>query len=65
MFLLAPQEFFIEARGLHWPTYLKDYCSGTKKFILKEDDTSLPAARAHINRYDLRVQIPQIYVSSL
>ncbi|XP_071955375.1 fatty acyl-CoA reductase 1-like [Antedon mediterranea] len=40
--------FFLDVRPLHWPTYLENYCIGTKKFVLKENLSDLPAARSHI-----------------
>ena len=44
------QTFYSDPRSLHWPTYLENYCLGTKKYILKEDLNDLPAARAHLKR---------------
>jgi fatty acyl-CoA reductase len=40
--------FYFDPRTLHWPTYMQNYCLGTKKFILKEDLSGLPAARARL-----------------
>ena len=42
---------------LHWPTYIQNYCLGTKKFILKEDVAGLPAARAHLKKSVHSLQI--------
>ena len=36
---------------LHWPSYIEAYCLGAKKYILKEDQSGLPAARAHLKKY--------------
>lgn len=44
------QVFYVDPRGLHWPTYVENYCLGTKKYILKEDLSGLPAARAHLRK---------------
>ncbi|ESN90598.1 hypothetical protein HELRODRAFT_70906 [Helobdella robusta] len=40
--------FSFDPRVLHWPTYIENFCLGTKKFLLKEDPAGLPAARARI-----------------
>jgi fatty acyl-CoA reductase len=40
--------FYFDPRTLHWPTYIENYCMGTKKFILREDLSGLPAARARL-----------------
>ncbi|XP_076450898.1 fatty acyl-CoA reductase 1-like [Babylonia areolata] len=48
---LSPEDlktFFIDPRPLHWPTYVENYCLGTKKYLLNEDLAGLPAARAHL-----------------
>jgi len=48
---MSPEDqktFYFDPRTLHWPTYMQQYCLGTKKFILKEDMSGLPAARAHL-----------------
>jgi len=42
--------FYFDPRALHWPTYMENYCLGTKKYILKEDLAGLPAARAHLKK---------------
>ena len=48
MSVYLPQVFYFDPRALHWPSYIENYCFGTKKFILKEDPSGLPAARAHL-----------------
>ncbi|XP_076450896.1 fatty acyl-CoA reductase 1-like isoform X2 [Babylonia areolata] len=40
--------FYIDPRPLHWPTYVENYCLGTKKYLLNEDLAGLPAAKAHL-----------------
>jgi hypothetical protein len=44
------QVFYFDPRGLHWPTYLESYCLGTKKYLLNEDLSGLPAAKAHLRK---------------
>ncbi|XP_033752679.1 fatty acyl-CoA reductase 1-like isoform X1 [Pecten maximus] len=50
---MSPEDmkrFYFDPRGMHWPTYLENYCMGTKKFLLNEDLSGLPAARAHLRK---------------
>ncbi|KAK3102570.1 hypothetical protein FSP39_012259 [Pinctada imbricata] len=50
---LSPEDkktFYFDPRGLHWPTYLENYCLGTKKYLLNEDLSGLPAAKAHLRK---------------
>lgn len=42
--------FCFDPRALHWATYMQNYCLGTKKFVLKEDPSGFPAARAHLKK---------------
>lgn len=42
--------FYFDPRPLHWPTYIENYCLGAKKYVLNEDLSGLPAARAHIRK---------------
>lgn len=44
------ETFAFDIRQLHWPTYWEDYVLGMRKFILKEDHSSLPIARKKLNR---------------
>jgi len=45
------QTFCFDPRTLHWATYMQNYCLGTKKFVLKEDPSGFPAARAHLKKW--------------
>jgi len=45
------QTFYFDPRMLHWQTYMQNYCLGTKKFVLKENESGIPAARAHLKKY--------------
>ncbi|XP_032077718.1 fatty acyl-CoA reductase 2-like [Thamnophis elegans] len=42
--------FCFDICQLTWSEYMKDYCLGTKKYLLNEDMAGLPAARQHIRR---------------
>lgn len=50
---MSPEDkkmFYFDPRPLHWPTYLENYCLGTKKYLLNEDLSGVPAARAHLKK---------------
>ncbi|XP_043919500.1 fatty acyl-CoA reductase 1-like [Protopterus annectens] len=50
---LSPEDkkvFNFDVRQLHWPEYMENYCMGTKKFVLNEELSGLPAARKHLNK---------------
>lgn len=42
--------FNFDMRQLHWPTFLQQYCLGTKLYILKEDLSTLPMARRNLRK---------------
>ncbi|XP_072341422.1 fatty acyl-CoA reductase 1 isoform X3 [Scyliorhinus torazame] len=42
--------FNFDVRQLHWPEYIENYCIGTKKYVLNEDMSGLPAARQHLKK---------------
>lgn len=44
------ETFHFDIRELHWPTYWEDYVLGARKYILKEENTSLPLARSRLRR---------------
>lgn len=44
------QVFNFDVRQLHWPEYMETYCMGTKKYLLNEELSGLPAARKHLNK---------------
>ncbi|RXM30170.1 Fatty acyl-CoA reductase 1 [Acipenser ruthenus] len=50
---LSPEDkkiFNFDVRQLHWPEYIENYCIGTKKYVLNEDMSGLPAARQHLKK---------------
>ncbi|XP_071618622.1 fatty acyl-CoA reductase 1 isoform X4 [Heliangelus exortis] len=50
---LNPQDkktFNFDVRQLHWAEYMENYCMGTKKYVLNEEMSGLPAARKHLNK---------------
>lgn len=44
------QVFNFDVRQLHWAEYMESYCMGTKKYVLNEELSGLPAARKHLNK---------------
>jgi fatty acyl-CoA reductase len=44
------EAFHFDIRQLHWPTYWEDYVIGIRKYILKEENSSLPKARSNLKR---------------
>ncbi|XP_043944137.1 fatty acyl-CoA reductase 2 isoform X2 [Protopterus annectens] len=44
------KSFNFDARQLNWPEYIENYCIGTKKYVLNEDMSGLPAARQHLKK---------------
>lgn len=50
-FLPPPlQTFNFDVRQLNWPEYIENYCIGTKKYVLNEDMSDIPAARQHLRK---------------
>ncbi|XP_010562069.1 PREDICTED: fatty acyl-CoA reductase 1 isoform X3 [Haliaeetus leucocephalus] len=50
---LSPEDkktFNFDVRQLHWAEYMENYCMGTKKYVLNEEMSGLPAARKHLNK---------------
>jgi len=45
------QTFNFDVRQLNWPEYIENYCIGTKKYVLNEDMSDIPAARQHLRKY--------------
>lgn len=46
----ALQTFNFDVRQLNWPEYIENYCIGTKKYVLNEDMSDIPAARQHLRK---------------
>ncbi|NXY47086.1 FACR1 reductase, partial [Ceuthmochares aereus] len=44
------QTFNFDVRQLHWAEYIENYCMGTKKYVLNEEMSGIPAARKHLNK---------------
>jgi fatty acyl-CoA reductase len=51
---LHPQDrkiFNFDVLEIDWKPYLGQYVLGTRRFILKEDPSTFPAARSHLRKY--------------
>ncbi|XP_054161213.1 putative fatty acyl-CoA reductase CG5065 [Oppia nitens] len=44
------QIFHFDVRAVNWSTYWGDYVLGTRQYILKEDNSTLPEARHNLNK---------------
>ena len=42
--------FDFDVRQIDWPSYIKSYIWGIRKFIQKDDLSSMPAAKANLSR---------------
>ncbi|XP_078139076.1 fatty acyl-CoA reductase 1 isoform X3 [Centroberyx gerrardi] len=50
---MSPEDkrvFNFDVRQLHWAEYMENYCMGTKKYVLNEELSGLPAARKHLKK---------------
>jgi len=43
------EKFNFDIRRVHWPHFLDNFVQGTRKFVLKEDMSSMTTARSRIN----------------
>jgi len=44
------EKFNFDMRNVHWPLFLDNFIQGTRKYVLKEDVSSLITARKHITK---------------
>lgn len=44
------QTFYFDVRDIKWKSYFETYIQGTRRFVLKEDPSTLPEARRNVNR---------------
>jgi len=51
---LEDQKLFnFNIKEVNWPNYIGKYCLGMRKYVLKEDISTLPAARKHIRKWGI------------
>lgn len=43
-------QFAVDIRSLNWDAYIKQYILGIRKYVLKDDNTSLASARRKLAR---------------
>lgn len=43
--------FNFDVRKIDWPSYLSDYCLGIRRYIFKEKDDTIPAARISLIKF--------------
>ncbi|XP_013778496.1 fatty acyl-CoA reductase 1-like [Limulus polyphemus] len=55
--------FNFSVESLNWSTYLQDYVLGTRRFVLKEDECTLPTARRNIKRLYIYSRLTYVLVS--
>ena len=51
--ILSPEDrktFPFDVSQIDWPTYLQDYVLGIRRFIFKENPSSIPTARKSIQK---------------
>lgn len=42
--------FNFDMKKVNWQDYVEHYVKGTRKFVLKEDDSTIPAAKRHLKK---------------
>ena len=45
------ENFNFDVRQIHWESYLENYLSGIRTFILKDDPSTLPDAVKNLKKY--------------
>ena len=45
--------FYFDVREINWPQYITDYVLGIRRFILKDDYSTLPVAKRNLKRYQI------------
>ena len=55
------QAFSFDPRLLNWSTYIENCCYGTRKFLLKEAPSGLPAARARLKMYVYNIKYSLLF----
>lgn len=56
------QIFNFDLKGIDWTDYVVNYVKGVRKYLLKEDDSTIPAARTKLRRIYLAGQFMNIVV---
>jgi fatty acyl-CoA reductase len=62
---LSPEDqklFNFNVKEVNWPNYIGKYCLGMRKYVLKEDLSTLPAARKHMRKMYWVHKITQFFL---
>jgi len=51
--------FNFDVRQIDWQSYVEDYCLGIRRYILKEGDDTIPAARTSLRKLYVLKKISQ------
>ena len=51
--------FYFDVREIEWKSYFDVFIQGARRFVLKEDPSTLPLARRNLNRYILVINYLQ------
>lgn len=43
--------FYFDVREIDWKSYFETYIQGARRYVLKDDHSTLPLARRNLNRY--------------
>ncbi|KPM11251.1 acyl-CoA reductase-like protein [Sarcoptes scabiei] len=49
-------KFLFDVRQLDWKNYWKDFVLGIRRYITKEDESTIPLARTRLKRYSNYLQ---------
>ncbi|RWS22854.1 putative fatty acyl-CoA reductase-like protein, partial [Leptotrombidium deliense] len=55
--------FHCDLRNIDWQTYMECYILGVRKFLLKEDPSTLPEARKRLNRIYYGTQVLKLIIA--
>jgi fatty acyl-CoA reductase len=45
--------FYFDVRQINWKSYIETYVAGARRYILKDDPSTLPAARRNLKKYNV------------
>ena len=63
--VLDRQTFNFDVREIDWQIYVEDYCMGIRRYILNEQEETIPAARTSLMKLYVEEDHPRPYHSSV
>ena len=57
------QIFYFNVRDINWRAYFETYILGTRRFILKDDISTLPEAKKNVAKYRNQQLLLKLFVS--